>query len=137
MSAPMPDHAALPLEAVASKLTPRQLKPSEVVLRVPPLHGIFGKAEAEWVAALIVRACQLQGDEWKAVTAADIGAAMRADIAAKTEPLASLTRNPFFRPDVWQLIERGFARWVGEPGGAAELLPHAVALIGEKHGRPS
>lgn len=111
------------------------MKPSDVLLRAPLLYGAFGKAEAEWAAGLIVRACQLQGDEWKPVTAADIGDAMQADIDEKVEPLASLVRNPFFRPDIWQLIERGFARWVNEPGGAAELLPHAIDLIGAKHGR--
>lgn len=137
MSARIPDHAALPIDAVVDILKSKPLKPSDVLLRFPLLHGTFGKAEAEWAAGLIVRACQLQGDEWKAVTAADIGDAMRADMAAKTEPLASLTRNPFFRPDVWQLIDRGFARWVDSPGGAAELLPHAITLIGSKHRRPS
>lgn len=111
------------------------MKPSDVLLRAPLLHGTFGKAEAEWAAGLIVRACQLQGDEWKAVTATDIGDAIRADIAAKAEPFASLVRNPVFRPDVWQLIDLGFARWADSPGGSAELLPHAIDLIGAKHGR--
>lgn len=112
-----------------------QLKPSDVLLRFPLLHGTFGKVEAEWAAGLIVRACQLQGDEWKAVTAADIGDALRADIAAETEPFASLMRNPLFQPDVWRLINLGFARWADSPGGAAELLPHALDIIGAKHGK--
>lgn len=111
------------------------MKPSEILLRVPPLHDVFRKAEAEAAAACIVRACQFHGDEWKPVSAKDIAEVLKSDIASKTEPFASLVTNPFFRPDVWMLIERGYARWTGEAGGHCELLPHAIDIIKIKHGR--
>lgn len=111
------------------------MKPSEIHLSVPPLHGTLGKAELEAAAACIVRACQFHGDEWKPIDAPMIGVALRSDVATLKEPFASLVSNPFWRPDVWLLVERRFARWTDQPGGPCELLPHALALIEAKHGR--
>lgn len=112
------------------------MKPSEVVMGVPPLAATFGKAEAEWAAACIVRACQFHGDTWQPISAPQISEAIHSDIEAKREPFASLMRNPFFSPDVWKLIELGFARWVDREGGSAELLPPAIEAIRSKWHRP-
>jgi hypothetical protein len=92
-------------------------KPSQVVLRVvTPLIGTFGKAQAEFAACLMVRACVRHGDVWQDLSPQQIGAAITADIDEKTDPLYSLRCNPFFNPDIWELVERGFAEWVDEPG---------------------
>lgn len=104
-------------------------KPSEVELVVPPLCGTMDKAEAEFAAALIVRTCQQRGDVWQAVTWKDCAEAWKADVAAKRSPFFELSSNPFFRPDVWELVERGFGRWVDKEGGAAELTPKGLEVM--------
>lgn len=90
--------------------------PSQVYLAAIPLCATMGRAESEFAAALIVRTCQLLGDEWRSVSPRQIGEMLRDDLEAKREPMASLSHNPFFRPDVWELVSRGFAQWIGEPG---------------------
>lgn len=40
----------------------------------------------------------------------------------KSEPLASLVRNPFFRPDVHELVRLSFADWEGAPGESPVTL---------------
>lgn len=105
-------------------------RPSQVQLIVPPLCGTMEKAEREFAAALFVRACQVLGDEWKPVALQDLGAVIKADLEAKREPLASLSRNPFFRPDFWKLAEGTFGRWTGEPGQSAiELTEHGIESL--------
>ena len=71
-------------------------RPSDVYLGVPPLVGTMGHAEREFAAALIVRACQVNGDAWHPIEPAELGRVIKADIAAGTEPIASLNHNPFF-----------------------------------------
>lgn len=102
-------------------------KPSQVDLAAPPLVGTLGHAEMEFAAAMIVRACQVHGDAWQAVSWDQIQSAMYADMTAERPPFAALMRNPFFQPDVHELVAKGFARWTGEPAGRApvELLPPA------------
>jgi hypothetical protein len=111
------------------------LKPSDVILAVPPLCACFGRAEREFAASLIVRACQVLGDKWQPIEPKQIGEVLEADVAAKTEPFASLTFNPVFRPDVWGLVEKGFARWTGEPGRTIELTEAGIAGL-EKWRKP-
>ncbi len=93
-------------------------KPSDVSLydSFPPLAGTLGKTEAELAATLLVRASQVHGDVWQDIHVRMLGEVIRADLGAKREPLHSMNRNPFCRPDVWQLVKLGCAEWVGEPG---------------------
>jgi hypothetical protein len=87
-------------------------KPSQVFLNaVPPLVGTMGKTEAEVAAALLVRACHVRGDAWAPVRAEEMGRVLSADLEAKTEPWASLDRNPFCKPNFDILVERGFAEF--------------------------
>jgi len=86
-------------------------KPSQVVLGVPPLVATMGCAEAEFAAALIVRACHALGNAWQPIAWKQIREVVLSDFDAKREPFASLIQNPFFRPDVHDLVERGCARW--------------------------
>ncbi len=103
--------------------------PSGIPLVGVPLVGALGKAEIEHCAALVIRVCQVRGDKWQAVDAAAIGEMLRAEVDAKHEPFCSLVRNPFFRPDVWALVEKGFGKWVAEPGGAVELTQVAFEAL--------
>jgi hypothetical protein len=110
-------------------VAPERGVPSGIALVGVPLVGALGKAEIEHAAALIIRVCQVRGDKWQPVDAEAIGDVLRAEVDAKNEPFCSLVRNPFFRPDVWALIEKGFGRWTAEPGGAVELTQQAFDAL--------
>lgn len=97
-------------------------KPSQVFLNaVPPLTATMGRAEREHAAAMLVRVCQVLGDEWQSVEPVTLGRVIRDDLAAGVEPWKSLNTNPFFRPDFHDLVATGFAEWrekaPGTPGG--------------------
>ena len=96
-------------------------KPSDVVLHVPPLTDTMKKTESEHAAALMVRVCQVRGDMWQEVPWAAVKEVIRADVAAETEPVASLMRNPFFRPMVDRLASDGYVTTTGEPGKIESL----------------
>lgn len=104
------------------------MKPSNVVLFVPPLVGTFGSSEREGAAALMVRACQVRGDEWAPVTWEEIVDVMRGDCSAGVE-FGRLILNPFFRPDVHSLIAEGFARWTSDVGGSVEFTEKGLATL--------
>jgi hypothetical protein len=90
-------------------------KPSEVFLiTFPPLVGTMGKAEVEAAASMLVRVCQVDGNEWKPCSPQEVGLTLKADIDNKVEPWTSLNRNPFFRPDFHELVALGFARFTTE-----------------------
>lgn len=94
-------------------------KPSQVFLNaVPPLVGTMKHSECEHAAALLVLACQLQGDEWAAKRPQDIGHAIGQALDDKIDPWPAIDRNPFFRPDFRALVEEGFARWVEAGDGS-------------------
>ncbi|MFL5303049.1 MAG: hypothetical protein ACJ79R_22185, partial [Anaeromyxobacteraceae bacterium] len=105
---------------------------SQVVLGVPPLTGTMGHSECEHAAAIIVRVCQVRGDRWQPVSPAMLGEVINTDLDAKAEPFHSLNRNPFFRPDFCELVEKGFARWCGtdgEKGLPIELTEAGIAAL--------
>jgi len=92
-------------------------KPSQVVLNtlpMPPLVGTMGHAECEHAASLLVLTCATNGDTWAPVTATQVGEAIESAVEAGTEPWSSLSRNPFFRPDFMELVNRGFAQKTSE-----------------------
>jgi len=88
--------------------------PSQVYLGVPPLVGTMRKSEIEGAAALVIATCAVNGDAWQAVTPKLIGELLRGALEAKTEPWASLNRNPFFRPDIRALAASEYGRWTSE-----------------------
>lgn len=105
-------------------------RPSQVHLAVPPLCGTMKHAEREFAAALIVRACQVLGDTWQPITIEQLSEVLKADKAASVEPVTSLFRNPFFRPNFWELADGAFGRWLGEAGASAiELTADGVAAL--------
>jgi hypothetical protein len=87
----------------------------------------MGRTEAEVAAALIVRVCQANGDVWQDVVPAMIGAVAAADISAGNEPISSMSKNPFCKPDFHDLVARGCAEWVGQsagdPGKSLRITP--------------
>jgi hypothetical protein len=106
-------------------------KPSQVVLDVgaTPLAGTMGRAEREQAATLIVRACQFHGDTWQPIVFSQIQRTMFADVETETKPLCHLVKNPFFKPNAYELVEHGFARWTEEPGGPIELTAKALEVM--------
>lgn len=100
--------------------------PSQVMLNAsfPPLVATMKRTEREIAAALIVRACQVHGDRWQAVSPKLIGETLQADVAARTEPMASLSSNPFARPDFHSLVAEGYA--------SGDLATHAPLELTEK-----
>lgn len=91
-------------------------KPSDVLILAPaPLAGTMRKAEAEFAAALMVLACKANGDTWGAVTGAQAADAMKREKDAGTA-FGQLLGNPFFRPSINELCDRGFARWIDDHG---------------------
>lgn len=103
-------------------------KPSAVDLfgSFPPLCATFDHSEAEAMGALMCRALDVLGDEWRPIGWSELIGVIRADVAAaKDNPEATtigklmldMSRNPFVRPDPHDLVKRGFAAWTDAPGG--------------------
>lgn len=99
--------------SVLARLDPG-FRPSQVSLGgcFPPLVDTMGHAEAEAAAALLVRACQVQDDAWQDVDGEAIGRVIAEDLKNGTRPLCSMVTNPFVKPSMRDLVERGFAEWV-------------------------
>jgi len=91
-------------------------KPSQVHLGGVPLGACFGKAEAEWAAALLVWACRELGDEWQVVPAKTLGALMRNAAMGRLQPVSDWARNPFFDTDWGRLVNEGFVERTGLEG---------------------
>lgn len=104
-------------------------KPSDVVLLPIPLVGTMHKAEAEFAATLLVRACVRLGDTWQAVGPKELGMVIHADLAEEVEPLFGLRNNPFFHPDMLELVKRGYAKWTGKVGGAVQFTAEGFTAM--------
>lgn len=93
-------------------------KPSEVFIdTVPPLCATMDRAESEHAAALLVLACEFHGDTWAPMMPRHVGEAIRWALDKGRYPWPALNRNPFFRPDFYELVKKGFARWTENEGG--------------------
>lgn len=87
------------------------------VLRATPLVGMFGRAESEQAAAMLVRTLQVNDRSWGPVQPKEIGTMLDAELdEAKAAGKRHPWDHPFFRPDFDGLIESGFARWVEQEG---------------------
>ena len=111
-----------------------KFKPSQVVLYTPmPLVDTFKRAENEIAAAIIVRTCQVNNDEWQGITPAMIRKMLEDDTTAGVNPMSSLQNNPFARPDMWGLIDAGFAQDIGTPEQRCIVFtPAGFARLSEK-----
>lgn len=89
-------------------------KPSQVALEgsFPPLCGTMHKTELECTAAMLVRACQVNGDKWQAIEPKQLGELL----LAKDELVVTICSNPFISPAYYDLVEKGYA--VFESGNA-------------------
>ena len=98
-------------------------KPSDVRLNdsFPPLTATMGRVEREAAAACLLLACHHHGDAWAPMLPRQLGEALKEAVSSATEPWVSLNRNPFFRPDFYELVEKGFARWTEGEGGPLEF----------------
>jgi hypothetical protein len=94
-------------------------KPSDVVLHVIPLVGTMRKAEIEFAAACLVRACVMLDDAWQAVPVKKLAALFQTDVEAGLQPMLSWSRQPFVRPAPALMVERGFAVWSDSDTGDA------------------
>lgn len=114
------------------------MKPSEIVVQhTCPFLDTFGKSEFEVTVALLVMACGHHGDKFKALAPQQIGEALRA--AVQHEPWKSWNRNPFFRPNIRDLVEAGFAEFLGDPeaGCPVRLTQTALARLRKKWWKPN
>jgi hypothetical protein len=117
-------------------------KPSDVSLThsFPPLVGTLQRTESEGAALLMLRALVLvKGDAWVPIAPKDLGRAVEIDLAEQAQPLLSLSRNPFFRPDFHGLVKDGFAVWLGDPevpNCEIEFTPAGISAL-SSHVAPS
>lgn len=115
-------------------------KPSQVRIGIPPLVATMGRSEAEFAAALVVRTLAVKGDTWRPVAWTEIQEVVKADMEGTVDPVtmkrtprhaavASLMGMPFYRPDIYEMVKRGFARWTGEPGKTVEFTDKGVTAL--------
>lgn len=111
-------------------------KPSEVRLfgSFLPLGDTFDKTEVECAVFYIVRTLAVKGDTWRPVRWTDIGLVIGESMAKVMMPLPpevpsrkdlfvkDMATNPFARPDFFKLVDKGFARWLGEEGDENRLI---------------
>ncbi len=99
------------------------MKPSDIMINaVPPLCATFGRTEREAAAALIVGALAAAGDTWRPITLDEIkehGGVLSA---------LPWMQNPFVRPDIEDLVRRGFAS-LSDDRTTVELLPNAIEVL--------
>lgn len=104
-------------------------RPSEVILTEIPLVATMGRVEREAAATIIIRASVRGGDTWRPIYPAEIGEAIRLDLDEKLEPLTSLNRNPFWRPDFRDLAAAGYATSTFELGAPIEFTAKGLAAL--------
>lgn len=103
-------------------------KPSDVALSIPPLVGVFGNAEAEHAAAVMVRGLQGTTNSFRPISFVDARYVIERDVEAKRKPFALLMPNPFFNPNIDKLIHLGFARFV-EGRRVVEFTAEGVSAL--------
>lgn len=102
------------------------MKPSDIDLSLEmPLGATFGRVEAEAMAAFLITALVVNGDEWKPLLFTTIAATV-----AELDPVPAWCTNPFYRADPCALCDRGFATVFGE-GDARALgfTPRGLAAL--------
>lgn len=103
------------------------MKPSEIELDVPcPLFNTFGKSEYEITVALLVMACEHNGDQFGPLLPQQIAEALLS--ASERDPWQSWLRNPFLRPNISDLVDAGFAEFLGDPREACPVQLTAETL---------
>jgi hypothetical protein len=106
------------------------VKPQDVMVpEIGIMTATLGKAEAEMVAALLVRYHHAKGlTEWTPITRRELADFLAADDMAK-----GWAKDPFWRPAPWLLVERGFiVGWsnADDPGTVTPKFLEAIAKNG-------
>lgn len=128
VAAAVADHRALcGGEVAVTEIAAGSFAPSQVRLVGLPLTGTLGKSELEAAASMIVRALQVTGDTWRAVTLDEVLDAVRTDADNGTPPIGPLIGNPFWRPDFAGLVAAGFCSRSGH-GSTAKLALTDAAI---------
>ena len=98
--------------------------PEDVVLDATalPLCDTMGHAEGECAAALLVLALSTRGHGWVPVPWNDLVWAVECG-------QRHWLRNPFFRPDFAELVDKGYAFRPLDSGTWLELTPKAIERI--------
>ncbi|MDP2275263.1 MAG: hypothetical protein Q8K32_31245 [Archangium sp.] len=102
------------------------MRPSDVVLRLPPLTGTFGRAEVEHTAALLIFCCWQLGDAWQPIGIEHIEGLMKQALshtlpAPLGEPwLRSFMTNPFIITSPGSLLQH--PEWFTAHGVGEETL---------------
>ena len=74
-----------------------------------PLGAVFGRVEAEAMAAFMIAALVVNGDEWKPLLFTTIASSV-----AELDPIPAWVTNPFYRANPCALCNRGYAEVTGE-----------------------
>ena len=99
------------------------MNPSDIVVNTPmPLTATFGRVEAEAAAALIVATLAATDDRWRPVLFSEFR-----DNAAALNMLPWIA-NPFVKPSIDELVDRGFAT-ISEDRTTAELNDAALEVL--------
>lgn len=97
------------------------MKPSDIFINgMMPLTGTFGRVEAEAAAAVMIAVLAATDDEWRAVHPSEPW--------SHPELIKALTwsDNPFVRPQVGELISRGFAATTDD---GVEFTPAGLEVL--------
>jgi len=113
------------------------MKPADITLSehsiVQGLISTLGRAEHEFVAALIVRWHRVQGlKDWAPVSRDDI-----ARLFDAPDPIvAAWARNPFWRPDPGAFAASGYIDgWQHGPASKGTLTPRFFNALDAEHAR--
>lgn len=88
---------------------------------------MFGRAEAEQYAWLMVHALAQTGDRWRPITPAEVVDLFQETVEEHGAP--SWLGNPFFKPDARVLIESGLATFAGEALGSYSPISFTLGAV--------
>lgn len=108
-------------------------RPSTLDVSRGQFSATLGKAELEQGAALLARVCAVLGDRWEPHTFEEVAEVFGRDVLNGVAPWHRLVTNPFWRPDLRALAERGFAT-ITEQGIC--LTAEAISRIAERWWAP-
>lgn len=85
-------------------MTTSRFKPSELPLALSTIADTFGRAESEYAALILIGALRLRDDAFGPISWTEAGKLVIAEAKAGREPWASFAANPFFRPQIAELV---------------------------------
>jgi hypothetical protein len=119
---PLSECRALPNPQVCAR---GSFPPSRVRLLQIPLIDTFGKSELELAVAYLVRACQVNGDQWQPIMLDQL-------LALRIDPLVGSWNNPFVHPNFRGLIDGKLVEAIDVVEGVPaklKLTPESIAKL--------